>query len=219
MKSLIKKVWDAIPDYDRLRKSIGWGGDIGATFVLLVWFMAAVGVGVMYDIPTSHYNLALTAIVISRVLVIAFVLFALKTVTNKYLRTFFGFLIAVQVVAFINVIFPFYLPDQNSNSKLLPDTTYVTYSSACPYCTISHMQMARSVQAYNQTHVDKVVLVNLDKNDTTATSLKKLIPHSGEAVRIDKHGVLSQHVYTVGNKKGPVAPSTDYVYGLIESLN
>lgn len=218
MKSLIKKVWDAIPDYDRLRKSVSWGGDIGAMFILLVWFMAAVGTGVLYDIPTSHYNLALTALVISRVLTVAFILFVLKTMTNKYLRIFFGLLIVVQVVAFINVIFPFYLPDQNSNSKLLSDTTYVTYSPTCSYCKISHMQMARSVQVYNKTHVNQVVLINLDKKDTTATSLTKLIPHKGEAVRINKQGILSQHVYTVGNKRGPIAPSTDYVYGLIESL-
>ena len=196
MKSLIKKVWDAIPDYDRLRKSVGWGGDMAALLILMVWFVAAIGAGVVYDI----------------------LLFVMKTISNKYLRIFFGFSIVVQIVALINVIFPFYLPDQNSNSKLLSNTTYVTYSPECPYCKVSHMQMARSVQAYNETHVDKVVLVNLDKKDRTATSLKKMIPHMGEVVRIDKRGVLSQHVYTVGNKKGPVAPSTDYVYGLICSL-
>lgn len=218
MKSLIKKVWDAIPDYDRLRKSVGWGGDMAALLILMVWFVAAIGAGVVYDIPTRHYNLALTAVIISTVLSVAFLLFVMKTISNKYLRIFFGFSIVVQIVALINVIFPFYLPDQNSNSKLLSNTTYVTYSPECPYCKVSHMQMARSVQAYNETHVDKVVLVNLDKKDRTATSLKKMIPHMGEVVRIDKRGVLSQHVYTVGNKKGPVAPSTDYVYGLICSL-
>ena len=216
MNKHLKEYWHKIPDINRLRNAVGWGGDFAVYAILLAWFFLATTLP--YLVPNTDYELSLAAIFVSRILIIAFVIFAMRSTRSRILQKFFAVVVCLTIGALLNVFFPVYTPVSNGHHNPSVNTTYVAFAPSCPYCRKAYPNAQRAAKVYNLTHSHQLKFVNLDKQDKLAKAMNKLVIHKGEVLRIDNQGNITHQLYTIGNKQGPLAPSAGYVYSIFENI-
>ena len=127
--------------------------------------------------------------------------------------------IVLNILFCLMLIHPIFNGTGTPSGGLVKNTTYVAYDDTCPYCAKSKTNMNRAVFAYNQTHRNKVKMVDLRSDKPISKEVTKYIKYKGSIVHMDKKGTVKTKVYTKGDKHGPIAASNSEIYELLREIS
>lgn len=111
-------------------------------------------------------------------------------------------------------------PTKHTDSAPEANTTYIAYSPTCLYCSISSKQMNRAVTMYNETHLNDIVIVDIDEDNTLSKAIKDDIEYKGTIIHYNESGNATMSVYTLANKNSdPVQNKPSSIYEKLQLLN
>lgn len=127
--------------------------------------------------------------------------------------------IILNILFFSILIHPIFNGTRTPSGGLEKNVTYVTYDDTCPYCEKSKQNLNRVVFVYNQSHRNKVKMIDLNSDKPISKEVTKYIKYKGTIVRMDKNGTVKTKVYTKGDKHGPVETSNSEIYELLQEIS
>lgn len=127
--------------------------------------------------------------------------------------------IILNILFCLMLIHPIFNGTGTPSGGLVKNTTYVAYDDTCPYCAKSKPNMNRAVFVYNQTHRNKVKMIDLRSDKPISKEVTKYIKYKGSIVHMNKNGTVKTKVYTKGDKHGPIAASNSEIYELLRDIS
>ena len=97
---------------------------------------------------------------------------------------------------FIGFLLP--VVPSSSHGDMKPNTTYIAYSKTCSYCIASEKEMKRAVRVYNDSHLSKIKVVDIDKDTDIAEQLRGHITYKGAIIRTNAKNQVTTDMYTAG---------------------
>lgn len=219
MLNTFKTYWNKIPTVIQLQQYLTrLMPKYGALLVYpLVFVWLFVATMLPFTVANASYPVALFIITLSRLLMVAFIVFVMRSILSRVLRGFLLIMAIATMFELVNVFVPMVTPTSNGRQHLMTDNTYVTFLPACPYCRKAHTNIKRAVNVYNLTHIRQLKFVNLAGSDELASAARHVVIHKGEILRINHRAQMTHVTYTIGNAKGPLTPSTSYLYHLLQN--
>lgn len=165
--------------------------------------------------------IAITISIIINIIVFYIIIKKLKPLNT--LGTIIIWLARVQII--LNILFfsmlihPIFNGTRTPSGELVKNTTYVTNDDTCPYCAKSKQNLNRVVFVYNQTHRNKVKMIDLQSDKPISKEVTKYIKYKGSIVRMDKNGTVKTEIYTKGDKHGPIETSNSEIYELLQEIS
>ena len=127
--------------------------------------------------------------------------------------------IVLNILFCLMLIHPIFNGTGTPSGGLVKNTTYVAYDDTCPYCAKSKPNMNRAVFVYNQTHRNKVKMIDLKSDKPISKEVTKYIKYKGSIVHMNKYGTVKTKIYTKGDKTGPIAASNSEIYELLREIS
>lgn len=127
--------------------------------------------------------------------------------------------IILNILFFSMLIHPIFNGTRTPSGGIVKNITYVTYDDTCPYCEKSKQNLNRAVVVYNQTHRNKVKMIDLRSDKPISKEVTKYIKYKGSIIRMDKNGTVKTKVYTKGDKHGPIETSNSEIYELLQEIS
>lgn len=79
--------------------------------------------------------------------------------------------------------------------------------------------MNRAVLVYNQTHLNKIKLIDLESNKPISKEVKQYIKYNGSIIHVDSHHNVTTSLYTKGDKNGPLVASNTEIYNSLKEIS
>lgn len=175
-----------------------------------IWFLVPKGLGLV----SLGYWSTLGFLLVARLIFPITLLYLSKDIVGNAARR------SLQVAVIGLGLLPIFmlLPFNFGNTTTISGDNYVTYAPSCPYCTRAHNSMLASVNLYNQTHSNKIKLINLDEESDAASEIRKHIAFKGTAVNLKD--LQGQKLYTAKDANGkPAKPKVNQVWEIINQVH
>lgn len=188
-------------------------------FVLLIIFVSILPFIFNHTFVSAYAAITISVIVTTILLYIVIRnVYSLNKIGKTTIWVVRG-LITLNILFYLMLLYPVFYATGTPSGALKENTTYITYDEKCPYCEKSKVNMNRAVIVYNQTHKDKVKLIDLNSNKPISSEVKQYIKYKGSIVRKNEDGTFKTKIYTKGDANGPVTSSNSEIYELVKNIS
>lgn len=188
-------------------------------FILLIIFVSILPFIFNHTFVSAYTSITISVIVTTILFYIAIQnAYSLNKIGKIAIWAMKG-LLTLNILFYLMLLYPVFNATRTPSGALKENTTYITYDEKCPYCEKSKVNMNRAIIVYNQTHKNKVKLIDLNSKKPISSEVKQYIKYKGSIIRKNEDGTFKTKVYTKGDNNGPVAASNSEIYDLIKNIS